>query len=213
MCMLLLLLGHTGTQSLSCSRTSRAQIMLAGEAGTSDPDLQPGDIVFVVDIKPHESFKRVGHDLVYQKNITLVEALTGCEFSIKHLDDRVLHVKMPQGHIIKPDSWIRVDEEGMPMQGQPFNKGNLYVEFVVDFPESLDDAAVAQLRAALPPAASNGHMEADDEESEDVKATPIEDMKAELQHRAELLRKSNSTAYDSDSEDEMRAGGLRCAHQ
>ncbi len=269
--------------------TPPTQIVLSGEAGTSDPDLLPGDIIFLIDLKPHDTFKRVGHDLVYEKHVSLVEALTGCEFTIRQLDDRMLHVKMPEGHIVKPDSWVKIEvggvcvcvgvlflcvvcgvcgvcgwvyvyvwggvcvcvcvgrgvkwfarhvgthhvssfthtsppytshtsppltqEEGMPVQGRPFVKGNLYVEFVVDFPDTLDTDAITHLKAALPAAPTNGHMDADDDELEEVKVSPIEDMKAELQHRAEMMRKSNTSAYESDSDDEMRAGGLRCAHQ
>ena len=31
--------------------------------------------------------------------------------------------------VIKPDSWACIRGEGMPIQGRPFEKGNLYVHF------------------------------------------------------------------------------------
>jgi DnaJ C terminal domain len=36
-----------------------AKIVLRGEAGCSDPTVQPGDVVFVLDQKEHRFFKRI----------------------------------------------------------------------------------------------------------------------------------------------------------
>jgi DnaJ-class molecular chaperone len=38
-------------------------------------------------------FRCVLQDLTYQKQISLTEALTGCEFAIRHLDNRVIRVR------------------------------------------------------------------------------------------------------------------------
>ena len=46
------------------------------------------------------------------------------------------------GQVIKPDSCKAVDGEGMPLQGHPFEKGNLYIQFSVVFPETLDPQQV-----------------------------------------------------------------------
>ena len=37
-----------------------AKVVLRGEAGCSDPSVQPGDVVFVLEQRPHKLFKRVG---------------------------------------------------------------------------------------------------------------------------------------------------------
>jgi len=56
--------------------------------GESDekPGLIAGDLVVVVEEKPHEVFKRKQADLIMIKKITLKEALVGYRFSITHLD-------------------------------------------------------------------------------------------------------------------------------
>ena len=41
------------------------------------------------------------------------------------------------GRVIKPDSCMAIDGEGMPLQGHPFEKGNLYIQFSVVFPDTL----------------------------------------------------------------------------
>lgn len=63
--------------------------------GESDeyPDVEPGDVVIVVDEQPHKVFKRKGADLLMEKEITLLEALTGVNFVINFLDGTKLSVK------------------------------------------------------------------------------------------------------------------------
>jgi DnaJ family protein A protein 2 len=52
--------------------------------GESDeyPDKEPGDVVIMVDEQPHKVFKRKGADLFMEKEINLLEALTGVNFLI-----------------------------------------------------------------------------------------------------------------------------------
>jgi DnaJ family protein A protein 2 len=54
------------------------------------PDTVPGDVVVVLQQTDHAVFKRDGPNLIMEKKITLVEALCGFTFYIKHLDRRTL---------------------------------------------------------------------------------------------------------------------------
>ena len=67
-----------------------------------EPDIEPGDIVIVLDEKEHPVFKRNGMDLAIEMEISLTEALCGFEKPIKTLDDRTLIVQSFLGEIIKP---------------------------------------------------------------------------------------------------------------
>lgn len=112
------------------------KIVLRGEAGCTEPGLQPGDVVLVVQQREHDTFKRLQHnhiDLVMQKHVSLQEALCGTAFTVKHLDGRILKVTTEPGEVIKPDSFRVIQEEGMPAHGRPFLKGNLYIQFEVGF--------------------------------------------------------------------------------
>ena len=51
-------------------------------------------------------------------------------------------VRSPSGRVIKPDSCMAIDGEGMPLPGHPFEKGNLYIQFSVVFPDTLEPAQV-----------------------------------------------------------------------
>lgn len=194
---------------------NKQRIVLKGEAGCTEPGLQPGDVILVVQQREHNIFTRAPSspmDLIMVKTITLQEALCGVHLTVKHLDGRTLSIKSGPGEVIKPNSFKCVVEEGMPVHTRPFVKGNLYIKFEVEFPESLGEQEVAALRAVLPgPSEENGTMDTDDHEACHMK--PVEDMAEELKHRTKLNR-SASNAYDSDEDDDMRGGQrVQCAQQ
>ena len=64
------------------------------------PDVEPGDVIAVIKIKEHRLFKRKGADLLIEKEITLLEALTGVDMTITHLDGRLVRIKNDKGDII-----------------------------------------------------------------------------------------------------------------
>jgi DnaJ family protein A protein 2 len=110
-----------------------SKIVLRGEAGCTEPGLQPGDVVLVLQQKEHDTFTRLPNpaDLIFEKHISLKEALCGCAFNVKHLDGRTIRVTSVPGEVIKPSSFKVVPEEGMPVHTRPFMKGNLYIKFEV----------------------------------------------------------------------------------
>ena len=97
------------------------------------PNMEPGDVHFLVQEKEHDVFKRKGADLLITKTLTLNEALCGFEWMITHLDGRDVVIQSRSGEIIRPEArtgqpFVKVvSNEGMPSRGNPFVKGNLYV--------------------------------------------------------------------------------------
>lgn len=67
--------------------------------GESDehPDKEPGDVVIVVNEQPHKVFKRKGADILMEKDITLLESLTGVDFVINSLDGTKIRIKSAPG--------------------------------------------------------------------------------------------------------------------
>jgi len=49
-----------------------------------------------------------------EKEITLLEALTGVDFVLKHLDGKKIRIKNKPGEVIKPDDIKTVENHGMP---------------------------------------------------------------------------------------------------
>jgi len=190
-----------------------SKIVFRGEAGSDSPDVQPGDLVFVLDMREHSGFKRIGCDLFLEKSVGLVDALTGAHFPIPHLDGRVLVVSSA-GQVIKPDSWMTIKGEGMPIQGRPYEKGNIYVHFTVDFPDALTAEQAVALHAVFGPP-TNGVAPMDEEIVEEVGMTPVKDIETEIKLRREYEKRMGTSMYNSDSDDDMPRGSQRvsCAQQ
>lgn len=70
-----------------------------------------------------------------KKEITLVEALTGFDFSFKHLDDTEYTVATGKGEIIGDMDKKVVRGLGMPYYKDPMSHGNLIIEFKIIMPK------------------------------------------------------------------------------
>lgn len=114
--------------------------------GDEAPEMSTGDVVFVLKEKPHPRFVRAKNDLVYTASINLSQALTGCIVEVKMLDGRVLPI--PITEIVKPNHPKRVPKEGMPLVNSP-GKGDLVIEFDVQFPDMLSETQKGKIRAIL----------------------------------------------------------------
>jgi DnaJ homolog subfamily A member 2 len=165
------------------------------------PNMEPGNINFVVQEKDHDLFKRKGADLLITKTLSLKEALTGFAWKLTHLDGREVIVKSKPGEVIQAEApggkpYVKVvPNEGMPSQGNPFVKGGLYVLFTVEFPKDgeLSDVAVQAIRAALP----GPSMEVEyNEDTADI--CNLEEADVRLFGKGGV--QDQDSAYDSDGE-------------
>lgn len=80
-------------------------ITFTGESDQA-PGIPPGDVMIVIEEKAHERFKRNENDLVTEIELDLLTALGGGQFTIKHLDERVLVVNIAPGEVIKHGTLI-----------------------------------------------------------------------------------------------------------
>jgi len=120
--------------------------------GESDqaPGVTPGDVVIVVEEKPHERFQRKENDLFASIDIDLLTALGGGQFAIRHLDERALMVTVHPGEVIKHDDLKVIHGQGMPSQ-RHHEPGDLYVKISVKFPEFIDPTSIPLLERVLQP--------------------------------------------------------------
>jgi len=72
------------------------QQVIHGE-GDCVPDVDPGDVIIQIKIKPNKIFMRKGADLYMDKEITLLEALTKVDFTIMHLDGKIIRIQGEDG--------------------------------------------------------------------------------------------------------------------
>lgn len=117
------------------------------EKGNGQLGVTPGDLVFVIEDKPHMTYKRDGNDLIVSKKISLVEALTGCSFSLLALDGRTLSVSISD--VITPGYEKVIPKEGMPVAKESGRKGNLRIKFDVVFPTRLSSEQKSGVKKLL----------------------------------------------------------------
>lgn len=68
--------------------------------GDQMPGVEPGDVQFEIEQKPHARFQRKGDDLFYHAEVDLLTALAGGAIYIEHLDERWLTVEILPGECI-----------------------------------------------------------------------------------------------------------------
>jgi DnaJ homolog subfamily A member 2 len=202
---------------------SGQKIEFRGE-GDQTPGVQPGDVVFEIEQKPHSRFQRKDDDLFYHAEVDLVTALAGGTIFVEHLDERWLSVEILPGEVISPGmsefvtlyplSILIFPKGTVKMirgQGMPSYRhhdfGNMYVQFEVRFPEknwTTDPAAFQVLKAILPQPADSAVPPETVTEMAD-----LEDIDANQQQRAQ------NHAMEEDDEDGHPAGAERvqCASQ
>jgi len=84
-----------------------------------------------------------------EKEISLLDALTGVDFVVNHLDGTKLRIQSKAGDVIKPDTLMTIPEKGLPFHKTSYKFGNLFVLFKVKFPDTLTQAQVGQAKSAL----------------------------------------------------------------
>ncbi|KAK0530739.1 hypothetical protein OC834_003206 [Tilletia horrida] len=140
------------------------KITFQGE-GDEEPGVsQAGDIVFVLKLKTHPTFEirpdQAGEpsaDLEATVHLTLSEALLGFDRTVlTHLDGRSIRINKRTGHITRPGDVQCLRGEGMPQGGLLERKGDLYINWVIDFPDEdwlakTDTTSLARLLPAKRP--------------------------------------------------------------
>lgn len=180
------------------------------------PGQLPGDMIVVLLEEDHKTFHREGAHLFLKKTISLKQALTGLSFTVKQLDGRLLKIQTKDGNVISPNSFHCIREEGMPQQANPFVRGNLYVEFNIEFPQ-LGLPLRNRLKKLLPEGsrATKDDFEDDGSELEDVRLEEV-DMDMEKKIWAEE-KQSSTSQYDEDDEQQGHhhggGGAQQCAQQ
>lgn len=154
--------GCTGKKTVEAERTLNIEIdkgMKHGQKiafngeGSQLPETEKGDVIAVIQATPHEIFARQEDDLYMTAKISLTEALCGFKLVIKHLDGRDIVISHAVGKVFKTGDVKCVPNEGMPQHRNPFEHGNLYVKFEVEFPQShfTTPEKFAELEQYLPP--------------------------------------------------------------
>jgi DnaJ-class molecular chaperone len=116
------------------------------EEGDEAAQMSTGDIIFVLKEMPHPRFSRSKNDLIYTAAIDLTAALVGTVVEVLTLDRRTIPIAINE--IVKPNTPKVVPGEGMPLVGKS-TKGNLIIQFDVQFPEMLTEDQKSKIKEIL----------------------------------------------------------------
>lgn len=105
---------------------------------------KPGHVIFEIYPVKHKTFERQQDDLWGTLNVTLLEALTGLNRNISHLDGRQINVK--EENVVFPGQVLKVPGEGMPRKQRKYGFGDLFLTVQVQFPRKLSSAQKAKVK-------------------------------------------------------------------
>ncbi|RKP22172.1 Ydj1 type I HSP40 co-chaperone [Rozella allomycis CSF55] len=178
-------------------------ITFRGEAD-QEPGKETGDVHIIVSENDHPVFTRKENDLYCKTSIDLLTALAGGVVYVKHLDDRYIKVNLPAGEVIKPGDMRIVAGEGMPVERQPFHKGDLILTFDIIFPTSsmMNTTLIKKLESVLP-ARPSANIPSN-AEIEEVESSPLD-------ARQKAQRERTRRAHDED--EHYHQPGVQCAQQ
>jgi len=122
------------------------EIILLKDKGNIMNEQCKGDVKIFIKITNNTDIKRNGLDLLYDKNISLKEALCGFTFEIKFINGKIYTLNNNSGNIIVPEYRKIVPNMGLTREG---HTGNLIVIFHIEFPEKLTTEQMKKLADVL----------------------------------------------------------------
>lgn len=99
----------------------------------TDKNLPRGDLMVNVSVLDSDGYTRKGNDVWTDRTINCFEAIRGCEFKIRTLDDKTLKVRVPAG--TQPGTVISLKGHGMPVHTSLNIRGNIMIRINVVIPQ------------------------------------------------------------------------------
>ncbi|KAK6199538.1 uncharacterized protein RJT21DRAFT_121920 [Scheffersomyces amazonensis] len=134
--------GVTGSKE---SKVLEIQLRPGWKAGTKINFANEGDyqeeagarqtIQFVLEEKPHATFKRDGNNLKMDLHLSFKESLCGFSREVTTIDGR--RIPLNRSQPVQPNTSTTYPGLGMPISKSPGQRGDLEIVFKVDYPISL----------------------------------------------------------------------------
>lgn len=126
--------GSQFTAKIPAGAKTGSKIRLRGK-GNAGPQGR-GDLFLIVQIRPHETFKRAGHNLEVTLAVDVLTAVLGGQVKAPTLSGSVM-LKIPPG--TQGGQTFRLSGKGMPHLRQPEQYGDLLVKIHIAIPKQLTD--------------------------------------------------------------------------
>ena len=106
----------------------RQIVVFQGLGDDSNNRLQNGDLHVIISVRPHKLFRRTGHLLYSNLNITPEQAKDGCKFRLPSLEKDPYILDIPKG--VSSGQNIRFVGKGLPMLNRQ-RRGDLIVNITI----------------------------------------------------------------------------------
>ena len=110
------------------------QIKYSGMGDHSFADQRPGDLIVNIFVRQHDTYHRDGDSLIYEKQISVWEAILGSSVEIDTLDKKSLSITIPAG--TQPETVLSCRGEGVP-NIRTKRRGNLLIKLKIVIPKNL----------------------------------------------------------------------------
>jgi len=121
---------------------SGTRLRLAGQ-GEPDPVRGVrGDLIVVVQVRPHRFFRRDGLDIHVTIPLNLAQAVLGSSLRVRTISGGRVLLRIPPG--TQPGTRFRIRGQGIQLGGRT---GDQFVEVKITLPEDLSEEAQAQFKA------------------------------------------------------------------
>lgn len=114
------------------SGTKNGEHKIFRNMGNEDLNGNKEDIVLVVNVKESNGFKRQNCHLLYNKDISLAEALCGPKYVFEHINGEKILIN--ENKIVKDNSYHKIENKGMPIKGYNLF-GDLFIVYNIKYPE------------------------------------------------------------------------------
>ena len=120
--------------SIPAGIESGQQIRYQGMGDNSIPGIPPGDLIVNIRVAPHPIFRRDGDSLLVEKDISVWDAILGCNLTLQTIDGKNLNITIPFG--TQPETVLSCRNEGVPNMRNR-QRGNLLIKIKVVVPKNL----------------------------------------------------------------------------
>lgn len=167
-------------------------------------DLDEHVYVYQVNIDSHPVYRREGSDLIFEKDISLCDALCGVEFQLKLLNGDLVIIKTPEDMVIHPNTIHILSGMGLPVRDQK-RFGDIKIIFNIVFPNRISHDRKTYLyklltKSGLP----NKPLDTTDKQVVMLDSTKVLDNKPRVQKK---------NPEPEEHHEDMGPGGVQCAHQ
>jgi len=122
------------------------EMIVLRDRGNIISDQCKGDIKVNILVQNNTEFKRSGLDLILDKTISLKEALCGFSFELNYINGKSYTLNNNKGSIV-PSEYKKIYPEMGIKRGE--HKGNMIINFQVEFPTILTTEQIDKLSAIL----------------------------------------------------------------